>query len=85
MFIAEIDEVLTHSKSQGLDLDYMLNKAKTNASVVEGRIYKGQRDSFRRKSHFDLDAEDIDDVWKRCMYQLRRAIQNDSILANHYI
>ena len=63
-----IDKVLKHPKSQGWDLNYRLNKAKANVSVVEGRIYKSQKDTSRQQPHFDLDAKDIDEVWKRCKY-----------------
>lgn len=75
-----IEKVLDDGESQEWDFDYELNKVKSNAVGIEGHIHSSERERFRQRLHFDLDADHIAPVWKICSGQLKRKMRHNQHL-----
>ena len=58
-----IREVITLNESQSWDFAYVVSLAKSQAIGLEGKQYKCQKEGFRQQIRFDLNGNDISNVW----------------------
>lgn len=75
-----IKKVLDDGESQEWDFDYELSKVKSNAVGMEGHIHSSERERFRQRLYFDLDAAHIAPVWNICRRWLRRKMRRNRLL-----
>ena len=75
-----IRQVVTPNESQSWDVSYVVSLAKSQAVGIEGIQYKYQKQSYTQRVTFDLDAENITEVWNSCNLRLRKAIRGNGTL-----
>jgi len=75
-----IREVITLNESQSWDFVYVVSLAKSQAIGLEGKQYKCQKEGFRQQIRFDLNGNDISNVWNIYNIRLKREMHRNGRL-----
>ena len=75
-----IREVITLNESQSWDFAYVVSLAKSQAIGLEGKQYKCQKEGFRQQIRFDLNGNDIPNVWNIYNIWLKREMHRNGRL-----